>query len=187
MAKWATTVWFHRDHIGSKHKLVYKNKLMCGLPWITMYSSLGRWVANDFCSWLRHSWNSPTNRDQKKSVVHGKLYVIITYISHRICARSSCILFVKVMKLIYTGFIWLNYPYSAGLCHYNWDGCGPSASERNLKIRINHPSKAEQNSSQCTLDILRYISLKDATLLARKDFTQITYDRFKLMVILVLF
>ena len=45
-----------------------RNKIIHSLPWITIFWSLMRWFANDFHSWLRHSWKSLANhptRDQK--------------------------------------------------------------------------------------------------------------------------
>ena len=44
------------------------------LPRITIFWSLVTWFANDFHSWLRHSWKSLANhltRDQKSSFTHA--------------------------------------------------------------------------------------------------------------------
>ena len=57
-----------------------RNKIIHSLPWITIFWSLMRWFANDFHSWLNHSWKSLANhptRDQKSlfTVTHAFFYV----------------------------------------------------------------------------------------------------------------
>ena len=59
-----------------------RNKKIYSLPWITIFGSLVRWFANDFHSWLRHSWKSLANyltRDQN-IVIHGNSCIIL-YVS----------------------------------------------------------------------------------------------------------
>ena len=80
------------------HNIKYhvRNKTIHSLPPITIFWALVRWYANDFHSWLRHSWNPLTNhltRDQQ-IVIHGNSCIIIylTNIrpSHRFTVPMMC-------------------------------------------------------------------------------------------------
>ena len=53
------------------------------LPWITIFGSLVMRFANNFHSWLRHSWKLLANRltCDPKIVIHGNSCIIL-YISH---------------------------------------------------------------------------------------------------------
>ena len=60
-------------------KLRVRNKMIHSLPWITIVGSLLRRFANDFHSWLRHSWKSLANRLNRdpKIVIHGNSCIIL--------------------------------------------------------------------------------------------------------------
>ena len=62
---------------------------MHSLPWITIFGSLVTRFANDFHSWLRHSWKSLANRLTRypKIAIHGNSCIIL-YIWHVI--RRKC-------------------------------------------------------------------------------------------------
>ena len=65
----------------SRYEIACKNITIHSSPWITIFWSLVRWFANDFHSWLRHSWKSLANhppRDQK-IVIHGNSCIILYY------------------------------------------------------------------------------------------------------------
>ena len=79
-----------------------RNKMIHSLPWITIFWSLMRWFANDFHSWLRHSWKSLANhltRDQK-IIIHGNSCIIL-YIqgSFQYMIRHLIIRSHKVLKV----------------------------------------------------------------------------------------
>ena len=60
-----------------------RNKIIHSLPWITIFGSLVIRFANDFHSWLRHSWKPLANRLTRdpKIVIHGNSCIIL-YILH---------------------------------------------------------------------------------------------------------
>ena len=65
-----------------------RNKIIHSLPWITIFGSLVMRFANDFHSWLRHSWKSLANRLTRdpKIVIHGNSCIIL-YILHALHLR----------------------------------------------------------------------------------------------------
>ena len=62
------------------------------LPWITIFGSLVTRFANDFHSWLRHSWKPLANRLTRdpKIVIHGNscIFLYITAIDMALTNRS---------------------------------------------------------------------------------------------------
>ena len=61
-------------------KLCVRNKIIHSLPWITIFGSLVMRFANNFHSWLRHSWKSLANRltrDPKSlfTVTHALFFI----------------------------------------------------------------------------------------------------------------
>ena len=59
-----------------------RNKIIHSLPWITIFGSLVMRFANDFHSWLHHSWTSLANRLTRdtKIVIHGNSCIILYFI-----------------------------------------------------------------------------------------------------------
>ena len=60
-----------------------RNKIIHSLPWITIFWSLVMRFANDFHSWLCHSWKSLANhltRD-RKIIIHGNSWIILYFLS----------------------------------------------------------------------------------------------------------
>ena len=60
-----------------------RNKIIHSLPWIMIFVSLVMRFANDFHSWLRHSWKSLANRLTRdtKIGIHGNSCILL-YIPH---------------------------------------------------------------------------------------------------------
>ena len=55
------------------------------LSWITIFGSLVKRFANDFHSWLRHSWKLLANRPIHDIVIHGNRCIILyTHLNHLI-------------------------------------------------------------------------------------------------------
>ena len=75
---------------------LYNIHVIHTLPWITIFGSLVTRFANDFHSWLRHSWKLLANRLTRdpKIVIHGNsciiLYIFIKNI-HFEKKRASCL------------------------------------------------------------------------------------------------
>ena len=92
-----------------------RNKIIHSLPWITIFWSLVMWFANDFNSWLRHSWKSLANhltRDQKL-VIHGNSCIIL-YINTKGLTSSKttdhfqylvCVVYNQKLNLVVGGRI----------------------------------------------------------------------------------
>ena len=80
-----------------------RNKIIHSLPYITIFGSLVPRFANDFHSWLRHSWKSLANSltHDLKIVIHGNSCIIL-YI-YLMCVRqlNFCCIFSG------TWFYWL--------------------------------------------------------------------------------
>ena len=83
MTKWVIDDLFLAELCVQDIEYRVRNKIIQSLPWITILWSLTKRFANDFQSWLRHSWkllaNRPT-RDQK-FIIHGYSCIIL-YILH---------------------------------------------------------------------------------------------------------
>ena len=66
------------------HKITcIRNKIIHSLPWMTIFGSLVMRFADDFHSWLRHSWKSSANRLTRdpKIVIHGNSCIILYFLN----------------------------------------------------------------------------------------------------------
>ena len=114
----------------SGHQIRVRNKIIHSSPWITIFGSLVMRFANDFHSWLRHSWKSLANRLTRdpKIVIHGNSCIIL-YISNALAMEilQSCTK-PGICSWLCCGYIIIKSggfkgsidPYSSGLFQCNW-------------------------------------------------------------------
>ena len=68
-----------------------RNKIIHSLPWITIFGSLVMRFANDFHSWLCHSWKSLANHPTRdpKLVIHGNSCIILYILQCKPATRPT--------------------------------------------------------------------------------------------------
>ena len=101
-----------------------RNKIIHSLPWITIFGSLMRRFANDFQSWLRHSWKSLANRPSRdtKIVIHGNSCIIL-YVCRCVAKRSSSeTLWVKIKDEKHTEYVLASEKNRTAHFVWKWQG-----------------------------------------------------------------
>ena len=85
-----------------------RNKVIHSLPWITIFGSLVMRFANEFHSWLHHSWKSLANRLTRdpKIVIHGNSCIIL-YVYLSILLRDQAHVLVTLKAIQQKACLWL--------------------------------------------------------------------------------